>query len=102
MNVMAFTHLVEVVNEKSFWKDPLGWIARGVAQGISDYVAGVLSNMCDHILNFLEATSDTFTLFAVTILILLQVFGVDTAKRYRGIVLIFWLLTQGIIAFHYR
>ncbi len=102
MKMEMLVILTEVINEKSFWQDPLGWISRGVTEGISNYVSHLLSDLCNNVLDFLESTSDTFTLFAITILILAQVLGVDTAKRYRGVVVLCWLLTQAIIATRYR
>lgn len=102
MRIEIIMAVAEEINEKSFWQDPLGWISRGVAEGISHYVSNLLGNLCNNVLNFLESTSDTFTLFAVTVLILAQVLGVDTAKRYRGIIIVMWIVTQAVIALRYR
>lgn len=102
MDMLMLSKLSEVVNEKTFWQDPLGWISRGVTQGIADFFANALSNAVEGVLTFLEATSDTFTLFAITILILAQMLGVDRAKNYRGIVIVAWIVTQAILAFRHQ
>lgn len=102
MNAVMLSKLSEVVNEKTFWQDPLGWISQGVAQGIGNYFSNLFSNMLDRVLTFLESTSDTFTLFAITILIMAQMLGVDRAKNYRGIVIVAWIVTQAVLAFRHQ
>ena len=44
MNKMSLTQLTAMIIEKSFWEDPIGWISRGVAQGISDFFENMFAN----------------------------------------------------------
>lgn len=94
MNTIDLNQLTAIVNEKSFFEDPLGWISRGVAQGIGDFFSHVFSNAWNNVLAFLEATSDTFALFAILILILARVLGVEKAKNHLGLVILFWICVQ--------
>ncbi len=92
MNRMSLTQLTAMITEKSFWEDPIGWISRGVAQGLSDFFRNMFANAYNTLLNYLESTCDTFTLFALLTLILAHVLGVERAKNYIGLVILFWLV----------
>lgn len=94
MNTIDLNQLTTIINEKSFFEDPLGWISRGVAQGISDFFSHIFSNAWNNVLAFLEATSDTFTLFAILILITAYALGVEKAKNHLGLVILFWICVQ--------
>ena len=92
MNKMSLTQLTAMITEKSFWEDPIGWISRGVAQGISAFFGNMFANAYNNLLTYLESTCDTFTLFALLVLILAHVLGVEKAKNYTGLVILFWLI----------
>ena len=94
MNAIDLNQLTAIINEKSFFEDPLGWISRGVAQGIGDFFSHIFSNAWNNVLAFLEATSDTFALFAILILITAYALGVEKAKSHLGLVILFWICVQ--------
>lgn len=94
MNTIDLNQLTTIINEKSFFEDPLGWISRGVAQGISDFFSHIFSSAWNNVLAFLEATSDTFALFAILILITAYALGVEKAKNHLGLVILFWICVQ--------
>ncbi len=92
MSIIDLNQLTAIINEKSFFQDPLGWISRGVAQGMSDFFGNMFANAYNTLLSYLESTCDTFTLFALLVLILARVLGVEKAKNYIGLVILFWLI----------
>lgn len=94
MNTIDLNQLTTIINEKSFFEDPLGWISRGVAKGIGDFFSHIFSDAWNNIIAFLEATSDTFTLFAILILITAYALGVEKSKNHLGLVILFWICVQ--------
>lgn len=98
MNVVMLSKLSEVVNEKSFWQDPMGWISRGVAQGIGDFFGDLCTKIGNIIIDGLDKVSDPVFLYIMLFLLMAKVFGFDLSKRYIGLTITTYIFIQFIIA----
>lgn len=98
MNINMIITTVNELNEKGFFADPMGWISRGVTQGIGDFFTNIFSKAGNFILDGLDKVSDSVFLYIMLFLLMAKVFGFDLSKRYIGLTVTSYLFIQLLIA----